>query len=159
MDLDELPTLIAHTIESMLVRACPCRYPRFRASCERDSKELGVAGYTTWDQTILVAQYEEKVPRKITGGNPRLERGQCGVCGASYVRTSEEYFRDAWIERLEIKPVLSDIGAPLRAAVPRCCQFYAAGPHGRKEDLHLLELHYPQMSLEAWLAWLAEEAS
>jgi hypothetical protein len=158
-DDDDFVARVGRVVDGMLVRGCPCRYPRFRASCERDSKDLGAPGYTTWDQSILVAQFEQKVPRNVISDGPRLRRGQCAVCGANYAHTIEEYFRDAWIERLEIKPVLSEIGAPLYAALPRCCPFYAAGPHGRDYELHLLDLHYPQLSTDEWVAWLVEEAT
>jgi len=155
----DFPQQVALVLDTMLASGCPCRYSRFRASCERDSKEVGAPGYTTWEQTLLVRLFEDKVPRRdirVLGHN--IESGVCRVCGASYLRTSVEYFRDAWIEKLEIKPVLPDLGAPLHSSVPHCCPFYAAGPHGRKDELHLLNLHYPQLPEHDWLEWLSERA-
>ena len=93
MEHEDLPKLLAQVIASMLERGCPCRYPRFRASCERASKDLGALGYTTWEQTLLVTLFESKVPRRgIKHDGPNKETGFCGVCGAAYVRTSQEYF-------------------------------------------------------------------
>jgi hypothetical protein len=155
MNFENLPHELERIIDCTLAKGCPCRFPRFRATCERSSKDAGVPGYTTWEQSLLVHLFEAKVPRRdIQSESQNKESGHCAICGVTYTRTSQEYFRDAWIERLHIQSAASDIGPDFHTPVPHCCPFYAAGPHGRKDELMMLNLHYPQLPEAEWLAWL-----
>jgi hypothetical protein len=143
-------------VDSMLARGCPCRFPRFRATVERDTREVGTPGYTTWEQQLLVKLFDAKVPRRdLQKVDEWRERGVCAICGAPFDRWAEELFRDAWIEWARITPVLPDLGPTSATALPHCWPFYSAGPESQRGGLHLVEINYPMLSPDDWLAWLA----
>lgn len=147
---------LANVVDSMLERACPCRFLRFRATVARDTREIGAPGYTCFEQQMLVRLFDQKVPRvALKRIDEWRETGRCGVCAAAFERRGEEVFRDAWIEYAVITPELPDIGAPLHTPPPHCFPFFAAGPEQRRDLRHLVELHYPAIGPEQWLDWLA----
>jgi hypothetical protein len=154
--MNDFKEKLAHVVDSMLARGCPCRFPRFRATCARDTSEVGARGYMTWEQGLLIQRFEQTVPNGGIGpAGTWSTRGHCAICGAQFVRTSEEVFRDAWLDRLEITPALPDIGEPVHTALPRCGKFYSIGPEQHHDAKHLVDIQYPLVSQDDWLAWLS----
>jgi hypothetical protein len=140
-----------------LAHGCPCRFPRFRATCERDTAEVGAPGYTTPEQQSLVLGFEAKVPVAGRQRTRRGHQGTCTVCGAKIERWTEEHFRDVYFDYMRVTPAkgVPDVGEALHAPLPHCGPFFGAAPANRNAA-HLLEISYPKIPLEDWFAWMRE---
>jgi hypothetical protein len=149
----KLEVLFDHFFE----HGCPCRFPRFRATVLRDTREVGAPDYTTWEQQALVALFDRRVPLLDRENRPVGHEGRCASCGSHVERWGVESFRDAWIEYLRITPAagVPDTGAELHTPVPHCWPFFRAGPPDRSLG-HIVDLHYPKVSQDDWLAWIRE---
>jgi hypothetical protein len=148
---------IDELIAFYLAHGCPCRFPRFRSTCARDTGEVGAAGYTTAEQQSLVLGFDVAVR---IAGRQRTRRGfqgKCTVCGAKVERWAEEHFRDVSFEYMRIMPAkgVSDVGEPLHAPLPHCGPFFGAGPTNRSAE-QVLEISYPKIPVEDWLVWMRE---
>ncbi|MGD0674446.1 MAG: hypothetical protein ABSC94_03460 [Polyangiaceae bacterium] len=146
-------------MDYFLAHGCPCRFPRFRALCERDTAAVGAPGYTSTEQQSLVLAFDRAAPlveRRPLPGKPGY-RAKCARCGAGIERLSVEHFRDMWIEYLRVRPAKTvvDVGEPLHAPVPHCLPFYHAGATNPSEE-QMLALSYPFLPVNDWLAWIRE---
>jgi hypothetical protein len=143
----------------LLEHGCPCRFPRFRATVSRDTREVGAPNFTTWEQQALVSMFDLRVPLRDREARPVGHDGHCALCGAAVERWGEEPFRSAWIEYLKITPApgVEDVGAEVHTAVPHCWPFFSAAPQEYQRNLeHMVALHYPRVSRQAWLDWIGE---
>jgi len=144
-----------------LEHGCPCRFPRFRATVARDTREVGAAHFTTWEQQWLVNRFDARVELSDKETRPLGHRGRCARCGAEVDRWSEEPFRSAWIDYLRITaaPGTEELGAHLHTPVPYVNPFFSAAPQDHQRDLaHVVQASYPRVSAEVWLAWMRELA-
>lgn len=140
---------------------CPCRFPRFRATAARDTKEVTAPGFTTFEHQAVVTLFDEKVPLRDRVGFSGGHEGHCVACGSHVRRWGDELFRGAFLEHLVITPAkdLVDVGAPLHGPVPHAWPFYFVGPEDHGNGRPLVEAAYPGLSLEDWFAWMRELAA
>jgi hypothetical protein len=108
-DAVRTPAAVAELMSQLLHGcACPCRFPRFRATVERETLSFG-APLMTWEQYLLIASFDGAVSlvhRRplVTRGEGTGHEGNCVRCGAFVRRRSEEKFRDQWIEHMVVQP-------------------------------------------------------
>ncbi len=145
--------------------ACPCRFPRFRATVERETLSFG-APLMTWEQYLLIGSFDRAVSlvnRRplVTRGEGTGHEGNCARCGAFVRRSSEEKFRDQWIEHMVVQPCpgLEDLGAAVDGPVPHCWPFFAAAStESERRDAERArldaEVTCPRISLDAWITWM-----
>jgi len=142
---------------------CPCRFPRFRATVERDTEALG-AHLMTYEQYLLMTVFDRKV-RLANKRSAVAKRGQgvghegeCALCGAFIRRTSVEPVRDQFIDCMTVRPGVGveDLGAAVDRALPHCWKFYGVVDPATERARREAELTYPQISFEEWLAWMQE---
>jgi hypothetical protein len=154
---DAFSAAIPGLMAFFLGHGCPCRFPRFRATCERDTAEVGVPGYTTSEQQSLVTSFDTVVPLVQKLRTRRGYAGKCAICGARVERWSEEHFRDVYFEYMSITRAkgIADVGEPLHAPVPRCWAFFGARPANRNEE-QMLASSYPKIPVDDWFAWIRE---
>jgi len=156
VSVETLERSIDELMSDYLAGACPCRFPRFRATVGRDITALfGVAEYTNPEQEQLIARFDARVA--LTGRSPTRTgwRGFCARCNGEIVREDIEGEREP-ASHLFITPgPAPDVGAPFEGAIPRVYGFY---PLGRAAPSQLvvaqLNAAYPLMSEEHWLAWM-----
>src|ERR1035438_448473 len=114
---DELLALI----DEYVAKACPCRFPRFRAIAKRDTSGVAGGAFRSDEQLMLIRAFEQKVPlvnkQALEGWAGPMTDGTyeaaCGVCGSFLARYANEFASGAWVDMLAIrKPKgLEDIGA------------------------------------------------
>ena len=135
---------------------CPCRFPRFRSTVERETDIFG-APMMTWEQYLLITQFDADVrlesPRRIARG----WESTCTRCGAKVQRWGEEYFRDRWMEHMRVapRPGGADLGAPVDGPLPRCWPFFVVGRDDPDAKVQA-EIQFPMRSVDEWLAWMRE---
>jgi hypothetical protein len=141
---------------------CPCRFPRFRATVERDTETLG-AQLMTHEQYLLMTMFDRKV--RLANKRSVVKRGQgvghegeCAFCGAFIRRTSVEQVRDQFIDYMTVRPHegIEDLGAAVERVLPHCWKFYGVVDPAIERARREAELTYPQISFERWLAWMEE---
>ena len=141
---------------------CPCRFPRFRATVERDTRLLG-APMMTWEQDTLITLFDRKVKlveRRPVTTRPQGHAGRCARCGAAIRRGGVETFRDQWIESMSVVPCpgVEELGAPVDGALTHCWPFFAVGDAQARSNAEPArrdaELTYPRLPLDAWIAWM-----
>lgn len=145
--------------DHFLEHGCPCRFPRFRATVSRDTRDVGVPHCTTREQQALIRIFEQRVALRDRTNDYVGYEGTCSACGAHVKQWNEEVYRDSWIAFMRITPSpgVTDAGAPLHTAVPHCGPFFSATPMDyRQNPLHMVNLQYPKVSPEDWLAWIRE---
>jgi hypothetical protein len=149
-----------------LSEGCPCRFPRFRASCARDTSKKAGGTFVADDQGMLIAVFEERAPltsRVALGPNdspmPGMYAADCTVCGSRVERSSVEFGPGGWADFLVIRrgPSLTELGAPIEAGrVLRARPFRPAGPG--MEGLGKASAAFPLVYDEEWIAWLQARA-
>src|ERR1700678_3357078 len=77
--LEELMT------EWMRDNGCPCRFPRFRATVERETDIFG-ASMSTWEQQFLMTLFDRIVKLIEPKSTKGESRGKCARCGATIRR-------------------------------------------------------------------------
>ena len=131
---------------------CPCRFPRFRATVERETDIFG-ASMGTWEQQHLMMLFDRKLKlveiKRVAG----KREGRCPRCGAAIRRWEAEPRRDQIMDHMRVVPNLgiADIGAPLDGQLPRCFSFFGVADAKTLRDA---DLQYPRLSLDAWIAWM-----
>ncbi len=138
---------------------CPCRFPRFRATVERETDALG-APMMTWEQYTLIMLFDGKVPLDPSRHVPGGREGSCSVCGASIRRWGAEVARDQWMEHMRVVPHegVGDLGASAGGAVPHCFPFFTVGVDDARARRDA-EIQYPRLALDAWVAWMQARPS
>jgi hypothetical protein len=154
-DVARFPAAIEELVRDYLRDGgCPCRFPRFRATVERETDDLG-APMMTWEQYLLITRFDSDVrlasSRPVRGGRESL----CAVCGATIRRRSEETYRDQWTEHMRVlpRPGVSDLGAPSQGALPRCWPLFTVGVKAPAAQVQA-EIQYPHVPVDEWLAWM-----
>jgi hypothetical protein len=133
---------------------CPCRFPRFRATVERETDIFG-ASMGTWEQQTLIRLIDRRL--RLVGSQWVREgrEGECPRCGAVIRRWEVEERRDQVMDHMRVVPRagVEDLGAPVDGALPRCSRFFGTND---KRALRDAEVQYPVLPLADWIAWMSE---
>jgi hypothetical protein len=167
MTADErLAQEIHRLLDGYLAEGCPCRFPRFRASCARDTSKKAGGTFVADDQRMLIGGFEQRAAltsRVALGPNdspmPGMYAADCTVCGSRVERSSVEFGPGGWADFLVIRrgPSLTELGAPIEAGrVLRARPFRPAGPG--MEGLGKASAAFPLVYDEEWIAWLQARA-
>jgi hypothetical protein len=133
---------------------CPCRFPRFRATVERETDIFG-ASMGTWEQQTLIRLVDRRLRLVRSQWVREGREGQCPRCGAAIRRWEVEKRRDQVMDHMRVVPPegVEDLGAPVDGVLPRCSRFFGTND---KRALRDAEVQYPVLSLADWIAWMIE---
>jgi hypothetical protein len=142
-------------MDHYLAHGCPCRFPRFRSTCDRNTVEVGLPSYTSTDQQGLIRRYEQRTPAKPISDTRRGRLFKCTLCGASVERYADQPNRDVFIAYLHVKPAkgVADLGAPVDGPLFHCAPLWHADVANKSEE-DLLGISYPTLPLAQWLDWM-----
>jgi hypothetical protein len=134
--------------------ACPCRFPRFRATVERETDALG-ASMMTWEQYTLMQVYDRRVKLVHVKAFPGGREGACSLCGAHVHRWGVEVVRDQWLEHMRVvpRPDAAELGAPQDGPLPHCWPFFTVGGDDARARRDA-QVQYPRLGFDAWVAWM-----
>lgn len=135
---------------------CPCRFPRFRATVSRDLKEIGAKDWNVSDVAVLLTVFDRRLRLVVDSREDFAIRGRCELCGAQVVRFGVPLFRDSFLERARITPASSpDVGAPVSGTLPICGHVFQAAPGNvTKDEVNRIQLAYPRLTRDQWLAYM-----
>jgi hypothetical protein len=158
--LDALSIAINALMTGYLADACPCRFPRFRATVGRDtSKVFAVSVYVSPEQQRLIARFDALVTLADRSPVQWGWRGRCTRCEADVVREDVE-FDVGPARHLFITPRTAvDVGAPHQGAIPHVHDFFPLDRVPPSQSvLGQLAAAHPRMDEKRWLSWMSEHA-
>ena len=133
-DTARTPAAVAELMSHLLHGpACPCRFPRFRATVERETLSFG-APLMTWEQYLLIGSFDRAV--SLVNRRPLVTRGEGpdtkGIaralrrhsCAAAARRSFATSGSSTWLSNPA--PALEDLEAAVDSPVPHCWPFFAA---------------------------------
>jgi hypothetical protein len=144
-----------------LSHACPCRFPRFRATVARDvSVLLSAPEYVNPEQQLLIDRFDALVTLADRSSVPRGWRGRCTRCGADVVREDLELDAGPACHLFITPSGAADVGAPFADAIPQVHGFFPLDRSGGSPRVEAeLRAAFPHMDWEQWLAWMRERVA